>query len=79
MGIFDQIKDAAAGHEAQVDQGVEKLGDLVDERTGGTYAAHVDQAQDFVRGQLTDSEAQVEASTEQALPDTLDEAARQQV
>ena len=79
MGIFDQIKDAAAGHEAQVDQGVEKLGDMVDERTGGQYTAHVDQAQAFVRGQLTDQEAQVEASTEQAQPDTLDEAAQQQL
>ena len=76
MGIFDQIKDAAAGHEAQVEQGVGKLGDMVDERTGGQYAAQVDQAQDFIRNQLTDAEAQVGASTEQAQPDTLDEAAQ---
>ena len=76
MGIFDQIKDAAAGHEAQVEQGVGKLGDMVDERTGGQYAAHVDLAQDFIRNQLTDAEAKVGASTEQAQPDTLDEAAQ---
>lgn len=54
MGILDQIKDAAQAHAADVEQGIDTVGDLVDERTGGQFAAQVDQAQDFLKGQLTD-------------------------
>ncbi|MFZ1411528.1 MAG: antitoxin [Micropruina sp.] len=52
MEIFEQIKDAAAGHEDQISAGIDKLGDFVDEKTGGQYAGQVDQAQDFLRDQL---------------------------
>lgn len=74
MGIFDQIKDAAQAHAAEVGQGIDKLGDLVDEKTGGGYAAQVDQAQDFLKSQLTQEQTEVEAATEQVAPDTLGEA-----
>ncbi|MFT4111026.1 antitoxin [Propionicimonas sp.] len=52
MDIVDQIKGAVAGHEAEVAEGIEKIGDLVDEKTGGQYAAQVDQAQQFLKDQL---------------------------
>ncbi len=52
MSMFDQAKDALGGHEEQVDQAVERGGDLVDEKTGGQHAEHVDKGQDFVRDQL---------------------------
>jgi hypothetical protein len=52
MEIFEQIKDAVAGHEDQIRDGIDKLGDVVDEKTGGQYAGQVDQAQDFLRDQL---------------------------
>lgn len=52
MEIFEQIKDAVAGHEDQIKAGIDKLGDVVDEKTGGQYAGQVDQAQDFLRDQL---------------------------
>lgn len=68
MGIFDQIKDAAQAHSAEVEQGIDKLGDFVDEKTGGQHASQVDQAQDFLKGQLA-SDSQVAAgarSPEQA-------------
>lgn len=61
MGVFDQIKDAAQGHEAEVLQGIEQLGNLVDEHTGGQFAAQVDQAQAFLKDQLG---GQAEPSTE---------------
>ena len=47
MGIFDKAKDALSEHSEHVDTGIEKAGDLVDERTGGKYAEHVDTGQDF--------------------------------
>jgi hypothetical protein len=50
MGIADSFKEKA---EQAVDkigadrvkEGVEKLGDKVDERTGGKYADHIDKGQ----------------------------------
>ncbi len=52
MDIVEQIKGAVAGHEADVAEGIEKVGDFVDEKTGGQYAAQVDQAQEFLKDQL---------------------------
>lgn len=52
MGIFDKIKDAAGGHEDEVNQGIDKAGDVVDEKTEGKYAAQVDQGQDFAKQQI---------------------------
>ncbi len=60
MGITDRFKDftdkareLAAEHADQVDQGVEKAGDLADERTGGQHSEKieqgVDKAQDALR------------------------------
>ena len=60
MGIFDKVKDAVSEdnldkgktfvneHEAQVDQGVERAGDMVDARTGDRYESRVDQGQKFL-------------------------------
>jgi hypothetical protein len=47
MGIFDKAKDALSQHSEHVHTGIEKAGDLVDERTGGKYAEHVDKGQDL--------------------------------
>jgi hypothetical protein len=44
MDIVEQIKGAVAGHEAEIDQGIDQVGDLIDDKTGGQYAAQVDQA-----------------------------------
>jgi antitoxin protein of toxin-antitoxin system len=55
MGIgdfVDKAKDLAGQHPDQVDQGVDKLGDAVDQRTGGKHAEQVDKAQDAVRDRL---------------------------
>ncbi|MCW2778695.1 MAG: hypothetical protein JWN17_2420 [Frankiales bacterium] len=54
MGLFDQVKDAAgkatelAGeHSEQVQAGIEKAGDAVDDRTDGRFAGQVDKAQEL--------------------------------
>jgi hypothetical protein len=59
MGLLDDAKGLAgkakglvAGHEKQVEQAVEKAGDLIDDRTGDKYAGQVDKGQDFVEEQL---------------------------
>ncbi|PKQ22584.1 MAG: antitoxin [Actinobacteria bacterium HGW-Actinobacteria-5] len=52
MDIVGQIQGAVAGHEAEIAEGIEKVGDFVDEKTGGQYADQVDQAQQFLKDQL---------------------------
>jgi hypothetical protein len=54
MGIFDKAKDALSGQGDKVDAGVEKAGDMVDERTEGKYAEKVDEGQDMARNKLSD-------------------------
>ena len=52
MSMFDKAKDLLGQHGDKVDQGIEKLGDLVDEKTGGQHADKVDTAQEKIREQL---------------------------
>ncbi|WP_449372568.1 antitoxin [Arthrobacter psychrolactophilus] len=59
MSIFDDIKGKAeellGSHGDQVKDGIEKAGDLIDEKTGGKFADQVDGVQkaasDYVDGQ----------------------------
>ena len=60
MNMFDNIKDKA---EALVDsqgdkvgEGLDKVGDLVDEKTGGKYADKVDQAQNVAQEKTGDGD-----------------------
>ena len=46
MGFLDKAKKFAGQHAKQVEQGIEKAGDLVDKKTGGKYKNQVDQVQD---------------------------------
>jgi hypothetical protein len=55
MGIFDKAKDALSGQEDKIDAGVEKTGDMVDEKTEDKYAEHVDQGQEMARDKLNDT------------------------
>ena len=57
MGIFDRAKDALSGQGEQVDAGVEKVGDFVDEKTEGKYAEQVDKGQEMARDKLAEMNA----------------------
>ena len=47
MGDFmDRAKNFADDHDKQVDQGLEKAGDQIDDRTGGKYTSQVDKGVD---------------------------------
>jgi MT0933-like antitoxin protein len=54
MGIFDKAKDVLSGQQDKVDAGVEKAGDVVDEKTGDKYTEHVDQGQELAKDRLRD-------------------------
>ena len=50
MGFLDDAKKLADEHDEQVDQAIEKSGDVVDQKTGDKFAGKVDKAQDFAEG-----------------------------
>ncbi|MFP5415717.1 MAG: antitoxin [Actinomycetes bacterium] len=68
MGIFDDIKGHADANEAQVEAGIDQAGDVIDERTGGKFAEHVDKAQqagkDWVGSPQDESVPGTEATNE---------------
>ncbi|MFT4293800.1 MAG: antitoxin [Micropruina sp.] len=52
MDFVDKIKGAVAGHEDQIEGAIDQVGDFVDSKTDGKYAAQVDQAQGFLKDQV---------------------------
>lgn len=52
MGIFDKAKDALSEHGDKLAPGVDKAGDILDEKTGGKYADKVDQGQELAKERL---------------------------
>lgn len=56
MGLLDDIKAVAESHEDQVEQVIDKAGDVIDEKTDGKYASQVDQAQDFLKSKIGNAE-----------------------
>ncbi|MYX32108.1 MULTISPECIES: antitoxin [unclassified Streptomyces] len=46
MSMFDKIKAKLKGHESQAQKGIDKGGDMLDDKTGGKYQRQVDSAQD---------------------------------
>jgi hypothetical protein len=56
MGFLDDAKNFIDDHDDQVDQAIEKAGDLVDDKTGGQYADKVDQVQEVAEGKTGDGD-----------------------
>ncbi|MBY8883498.1 antitoxin [Streptomyces sp. PTM05] len=54
MSVLDKLKNMLKGHESQVDKGVDKGGDLVDDKTGRKYGDQVDTAQDRLKNEFGD-------------------------
>ncbi|MFI9025548.1 antitoxin [Streptomyces sp. NPDC053560] len=52
MSMIDKLKQMLKGHEDQAGRGIDKGGDLLDERTQGKYSRHVDTAQDKMKDQM---------------------------
>ena len=49
MGFLDKAKDLLAKNSDKVDSAIDKAGDLVDKRTQGKYASHVNKVQDAAK------------------------------
>jgi hypothetical protein len=46
MSFMDKAKDFAEDHDKQVDQGLEKAGDQIDDRTGNKHSSQIDKGVD---------------------------------
>lgn len=55
MSIVDKVKEMLGGHADKAKQGVDKAGDMIDEKTGGKYSGHVHMGQDKAKGFIDDS------------------------
>lgn len=53
VGILDKITDAVGDNSEQVSGAIDKVGDVVDDKTDNKYADQVDQAQDFLKDQVS--------------------------
>jgi hypothetical protein len=47
--FFGKAKDFIEKHDEQVDDAVEKAGDMINEKTGGKYESHVDKGVNTVQ------------------------------
>ena len=55
MGFLDDAKKQIDEHADQVDEGIEKAGDIVDEKTGGKFEGQIDKGQEFLEDKTGDS------------------------
>jgi hypothetical protein len=55
---MDKAKDFADDHDKQVDEGLEKAGDQVDQRTGDKYSSQIDKGVDAAQQKTGDGDTQ---------------------
>jgi MT0933-like antitoxin protein len=58
VGFMDKAKDFADQHDEQVDQGIEKAGDQVDQRTGGKHSDQIDKGVDQAQARTGQDDTQ---------------------
>jgi hypothetical protein len=58
MSFMDKAKDFADDHDKQVDQGLEKAGDQIDDRTGNKHSSHIDKGVDQAQARTGQGDTQ---------------------
>ncbi len=56
MGLFDKARDLLGQHGDKVDGAIDKVADVVDEKTGGKYADQIDKGAEAAKGFVDDAE-----------------------
>ena len=51
-GFMDKMKDFVKGNPEQAASAIDKVEEMVDQRTGGKYTEHIDKGSDTLREQL---------------------------
>ncbi len=74
MGIFDKMKDLADQHADNVEEALDKVADVVDEKTGGKYTEQIESGVEKAKGFVGDDagdDAGAGAGAEQEPPSRL--------
>jgi hypothetical protein len=58
MSFMDKAKDFADQHDEQVDKGLDKAGDQVDQRTGNKYSDQIDKGVDQAQARTGEGDTQ---------------------
>jgi len=58
MGFLDKVKDLVSKNKGTVDTAIDKVGDVVDSKTQGKYAQHVDKVQDAAKNAVEKTDDQ---------------------
>jgi MT0933-like antitoxin protein len=67
MGFLDKVKDLVSKNTDKVDAAIEKVGDVVDQKTQGKYAQQIDKAQEAAK-KAVDGTQQPPATEPQSPP-----------
>ncbi|HEV7657470.1 MAG TPA: antitoxin [Mycobacteriales bacterium] len=57
-GFMDKAEDMADKHDEQVDQGLDKAGDVADQKTGGKHDELIDKGVDAAQQRTGDDQQQ---------------------
>ena len=57
-GFVDKARDMADQHDDKVDEGLERAGDVADERTGGGHSEQIDRGVDFAQERTGEGDQQ---------------------
>ena len=60
MGLFDKAKDLLGQHGDKVEGAIDKVAEVVDEKTGGKYADQIDKGGDAAKGYVGGDEGEQE-------------------
>ena len=68
MGLFDKIKDLADEHADAVEGAIDKVADVVDDKTGGKYTDKIKKGAEKAKGLVGDNPAGDDAANEEGKP-----------
>ncbi|GFG55824.1 kanamycin biosynthetic protein [Mycolicibacterium agri] len=58
MAFLDKVKNLLSKNADKVDMAIDKAGDMVDKKTQGKYASHVDKAQEAAKKAIDKTDPQ---------------------
>jgi hypothetical protein len=63
--LTQKARDFARQHPDKVEEGLDKLGDLADQKTGGKYSGQIDKGEEIIKQRLGEQGPTEQGPTEQ--------------
>jgi antitoxin protein of toxin-antitoxin system len=64
MGLFDRAKGLLGQHADKVEDAIDKVADVVDDKTGGKYAEKIDKGAEAAKGFIGDDDGDGQPAAE---------------